>query len=69
MDSASNRRVGKETRLGNPHVFLTWGQVVWAAFSLVTFFVAVDKESDSPVGATKSDRIGFERVFFTRPEG
>jgi hypothetical protein len=26
-------------------------QAIWAAFSLVTFFVAVDKESDSPVGA------------------
>jgi len=40
-----------------------------AAFSLVTFFVAVDKESDSPVGATKSDGIGFERVLLRGPKG
>ena len=44
MDSASNRRVGKVARLG---VFKLFG----AAFSLGTFFVAVDKESASPVGA------------------
>jgi hypothetical protein len=44
-------------------------QVIWAAFSLVAFFVAVDKESNSPVGATKFDRIKFERVLLRGPKG
>ncbi len=39
-------------------------QAVWAAFSLGTFFVAVDKESNSPVGATNSTGSNLNALFY-----
>jgi len=48
MDSASKRRVGNENDSGTPCYL--GGKLFWAALSLVTFFIAVDKESNSPAG-------------------
>jgi hypothetical protein len=45
-----NRGVDPTDPLAKLKAEVPEGQVVWAALSLGTFFVAVDKESTSPAG-------------------